>query len=167
MFGQVASLLVADEVLAVPHMLSSFTGREIDPVHVHSIGVPSWLGGSGCLSQWDEGVSPTSESPESYHVPVELSCLVKPLFPLSACLFLSFRKDSGSHHDSKLVGYPSLKGIHQDAIEVDSTVSLSQSKDSGILIKVTIELVHAEGINSLTSSVLYVLQDEGFFKGIT
>ena len=34
MLGQVASLLVADEALLVPHVLHSFTGGEVNLVHV-------------------------------------------------------------------------------------------------------------------------------------
>ena len=44
MFGQVASFLVADEALVVPYVLHPFTGREVDLVYVHSIGVR--MGGS-------------------------------------------------------------------------------------------------------------------------
>ena len=91
MFGRVASLLVVDEALAVPHMLSSFTGRDIDLVHVHGVGVPGWSGGSSGLSQRDEAVSPSSEFPELYHVLMELSCFVEPLFPFPAHLFQSFQ----------------------------------------------------------------------------
>ena len=40
-----------------------------------------------------------------------------------------------------------------------------QFKSGGVLVKVSIELVHTEGINSLAGSVLDVLQDEGFFEG--
>ena len=103
---------MADEIFVVPHMLHSFTGREVDLIYVHCIGVPGWLGGSGCLSWWNEAVSPTSELPESHHILVEFPCFVEPLFPLPASLFLSFWEGSDSHHDSELVGYLSLKGIH-------------------------------------------------------
>ena len=91
MFGQVASLFVADEAFVVPHMLSSFAGGEIDVVHIHGIGVPGWSGGAGCLSQRNETVSPTSEFPESYHISVELSCLIKPLLPFPSSLLLSLQ----------------------------------------------------------------------------
>ena len=134
---------MTDEAFVVSHMLRSFTGREIDLVDVHSIGVPRWSSDPGCLSQWNEAVSPTLEFSELYHVSVELSCLIKPLFPFPAGFVLSFLESSSSHHDGKLVGYPSLKGIHQDAVEVNSASCLSQSEGSGILVKVTIELIHA------------------------
>ena len=39
MLGQVASLLVADEAFAVLHVLCSFTGREVDFIHIHGVGV--------------------------------------------------------------------------------------------------------------------------------
>ena len=143
MFGQVASLLVTDEALVVPHVLHSFSGREIDLVNIHGVGVPRGLGIPCLLGQWNTAAPSTSELSESYHISVELSCFVKPLFPSPASLFLSFREGSGVHHDSKLVGYPLLEGIHQDAIKVDPTAHLSQSEGSGVFVKVTIELVHA------------------------
>ena len=68
------------------------------------------------------------ELSESYHISVEFSCLVKPLFPFPSGLFLFCRKSSGGHHYSKLVGYPSLKGVHQDAVEINSAVCLGQSE---------------------------------------
>ena len=141
-FGRVASLLVAHEALLVPHMLCSFTRRVIDFIYIHGIGVSGWSGSNG-LSWQDVAVSPTWKFPELYHIPVELSCLVKPLFPFPTGLVLSFWEDSSSHHDGELVSYPSLKGIHQDAVKVNSAMHLSQSKGGGILVKVTVELVHA------------------------
>ena len=74
---------------------------------------------------------------------VELSCLVKPLFPLPTSLFLSIREGSSSHHDSELLGYSSLEGAYQDTIVIDSAAHLGQFEGSGILVKVSIELVHA------------------------
>ena len=141
-FGQMASLLVENEAFAVPHMLCSFTGREIDLVYVHGIRIPSWSSSSS-LSRWDVAGPPSSEFPESYHIPVELSCFIKPLFPLPSHLVLSLRKHGGSHHDGQLIGHHSLESVHQDAIKVDSAVSLGQSEGSGVLVKVTVELVHA------------------------
>ena len=132
MFGQVISLFVADEAFVVSHMFCPFTGREIDLVSVHGIGVLDGLGGSSMLSQRDVTVSSSLEFPELYHLLVELSCLIQPLFLFPASLVLSFWESSSSHHDSKLLGHSSLKGIHQDAIEIDSTMCLSQSKGSGI-----------------------------------
>ena len=89
-FGRVASLLMADEALAVLHMLRSFTGREIDLVDVHGIRVSGCSGSFRGLSQQDIAVSSTSELLELYHVLIELSCLVEPLFPFPAGFFLSF-----------------------------------------------------------------------------
>ena len=136
------SLLVTDEAFVVLHVLSSVPGREVDLVDIHGIGIPSRPGGSCCLSRWNIAMPSTSELPELYHISVELSCLIKPLFPFPASLFLFGWEGGGSHHDSELVGHLSVKGVHQDAVEVDSTACLSQSEDSGILVKVTIELVH-------------------------
>ena len=99
MLGRVTSLLVADEIFVVPHVLRSFTGREIDFVNVHGVRVLGGLGGSSILSQWDIANSSTSEFPEFYHIPVELSSCVKPLFPFPISLFLSIRESCGSHRD--------------------------------------------------------------------
>ena len=152
---------MADEAFAVSNMLHSFAGREIDLVHAHGIRV----GARSSASQQNIAISPSSELPESYHVSVKLPCFVEPLFPLPAGLFLAVREGGGSHHDSKLLGYPSLEGVYQDAVVVDSTVCLGQFESSGVLVEVSVELVHAEGINSLVGSVLDILQDEGFLKG--
>ena len=105
-FGRVASLLVANEALSVPNVLPSFTGGEIDLVHVHSIGIRS----RGSASWWNVAVSSSSEFPESYHVSVELPSLIEPLFPFPTGL--SIREGGSSHHDGKLLGYSSLEGIH-------------------------------------------------------
>ena len=105
-FGRMASLLVANEALSVPNVLSSFSWGETDLVHVHSVGI--WSRGS--TSQRDVAVSSSSEFPESYHILVEFSSLVKPLFPLPAGL--SIWEGGSGHHDSELVGYSSLEGIY-------------------------------------------------------
>ena len=97
---------MANEALSVPDVLRSFTGREIDLVYVHSIGI--WL--RGLASQRNITVSSSSEFPELYHVSVEFPGLIEPLFPLPTSL--SIRKGGGSHHDGKLLGYSSLEGIH-------------------------------------------------------
>ena len=159
-FGQVASLLVADKALAVSDMLHFFTGREIDLVHVHGIGI--WVRGS--VSWRNITVSSSSEFPELYYVLVGLSCLVKPLLPLPAGPFLPIREGSSGHHDSELLGNPSLEGVHEDAVIVNSTAHLGQFKGSGVFIEVSIELVHAEGVDDLAGSVFDILQDEGLFK---
>ena len=162
MFGRVASLLVANEALAIPHVLHSFTGREIDLVYIHCIGI----GASGSASRRDIAISPSSEFPKLYHISVKLSCFVKPLFPFPASPFLAVREGGGSHHDGELLGHPSLEGIYQDAVVIDSAVHLGQFKGSGVFIKVPIKLVHAEGIDSLSGSIFDVLWNEGFFKGL-
>ena len=143
-----ASFLVADEALSVSDVLRPFTSREIDLVYVHCIGI--WSRGSA--SRWDIAVSPSLEFPESYHILIEFSSFIKPLFPLPTSF--PIREGGGSHHDSKLLGYSSLEGIHQDAIIVDSAVCLGQFEGGGVFVKVSIELVHVEGINGLAGPVL-------------
>ena len=161
MLGQMVSLLVADEALLISDVLRPFTRREIDLFYIHSIGV-----GARVLASWQNiTVSPSSEFPKLYHVAVEFSCFIKPLLPFPTNLFLSVREGSSSHHDSKLLGDPSLEGINQDAVIVYSTVCLGKFEGSGVLIKVSDQLVHTEGIDSLASSVLEVFWDEGFFIG--
>ena len=157
---------MTDEAFGVPHVLCSFIRREIDPVYVHGIGVPGRPGGSGSLSQQDVAVSPTPEFPESYHVSIKLSCFIQPLLPLPASLVLSFQEGGSGHHDGKLVGYSSLKGVYQDVVKVDSAPCLGQSKSGGILVKVTVGLVYAQGIDSLACTILDVFGDEGFLKGV-
>ena len=104
-FGRVASLLVADEALSVPDVLCPFVRREIDLVYIHGIGIRL----RGSASQRDVTVPSSSEFPESYHVSIEFSSLVKPLFPLPTSL--SIREGCGSHHDGELLSHSSLKGI--------------------------------------------------------
>ena len=161
-FGQVASLFVADEALAVSHVLHSLTGREIDFIYIHCV----WVRASDSLSWWDVAVSSSSGFLKSYHVSVEFSCFVKPLFPFPASLFLAVREGSGSHHDGELLGYSSLEGIHKDAVIIDSTARLGQLECSGVLIEVSIKLVHTEGIDGLSGSIFDILRDEGFFKSL-
>ena len=105
-FGRVASLLVTDEAFSVSDVLSPFTRREVDLVYVHSIGV--WSRGS--VSWWDVAIPSSSEFPELYHVSVEFPSFVKPLLPFPTSL--SVREGGSSHHDSELLGYPSLEGVH-------------------------------------------------------
>ena len=50
---------------------------------------------------------------------------------------------------------------------MDSTLSLGEFEGYGVLVKVSIELVHGEGVNILLCLVLDILQDKGFFKGST
>ena len=157
-FRRVASLFVADEAFSVSDVLRSFARREIDFVYIHSIGI--WSRGSA--SRQDVAVSPSSEFPKSYHVSVEFPSFIKPLFPLPTSL--SIREGGSSHHDSELVGYPSLEGIHQDAVIVDPTACLGQLEGSGVFIKVLFELVHAERIDSLAGSVFKIFWYKGFFK---
>ena len=138
MLGQMATLSVADEAFVVPHMLCSLLRGKVDLVNVHGVGVPSNI--LGWLGHGNITVSSTSELPESYHISVKLSCLIKPLFPFPGGL--SVRRSHSSHHDSELVGYPSLEGIHHDAVIIHSTACLSQSKGCGVFIKIATELVH-------------------------
>ena len=147
---------MTDKALSVSDVLCSFSQGEIDLVYVHSVRV--WSRGSA--SQRDVAVSSSPQFPESHHILVEFSCFIKPLFPLPTSL--SIREGGGSHHDGELLGYSLLKGVYQDAVVVDSTACLGQFEGSGVLIKVSVELVHAEGINSLMGSVLEILWDEGF-----
>ena len=158
---------MADEAFVVLYVLYSFTWREIDLVYIHGIRILGGSGGSSILSQQDVTVSPTLEFPQSYDVLIEFSCFIKPLFPLPAGLVLSFWEGGSGHHDSKLVSHSLLKGVHQDAVEVDSTVCLGQSKGGGIFVKVTVELVHAKGVNCLVGSIFDILWDEGFLKCLT
>ena len=90
MLGQVASLLMANEALAILHVLCSFTGREIDLVNTHGIGISGWSASFHSLSQRDGAISSTLKLPEPHHILVELSSLIEPLFPFPACLVLSF-----------------------------------------------------------------------------
>ena len=106
MLGQVASLLVADEAFFISDMFCPIAWREIDFVYIHSVGIS--LGGSA--SRQNVTVSSSSEFPESYYVSVELPGLVQPLFPFPGGL--PIREGGGSHHDSKLLSYSSLEGIH-------------------------------------------------------
>ena len=105
-FGQMASLLVADEAFSVSDMLRSFTRGEIDLVYVHCVGI--WLRSSA--SRGNVAVSSSSKFPESYYVLIEFSSLVEPLLPFPTSL--SVWEGGGSHHDGQLLGYPSLEGIH-------------------------------------------------------
>ena len=79
---------------------------------------------SGSVSQRNITVSSSSEFPESYHISVKLSCLVKPLFPFLTGPFLAVREGGSSHHDGELLGYSSLESIHKDAIIIDSAARL-------------------------------------------
>ena len=106
MFGQVASLLMANEAFSVPDVLHSFARREIDLVYIHGIGIRS----RGSASRRDVAVPSSSEFPESYHILVEFPRFVKPLFPPPTSL--SIRKGGSSHHNSELLGYPLLEGVH-------------------------------------------------------
>ena len=160
MFGQVTSLLVADKALSVSDVLHSFIWRKVDLVYVHSVRIRS----RGSASWQDVTVPSSSELPESYHISVELSCLVKPLLPLP--ISLSIRKGGGSHHDRELLGYSSLKGVHQDAVVVDPAACLGQFEGSGVLVKVSIELIHVKGIDGLMGLVFKIFWDKGFFKSL-
>ena len=153
---------MADKTFAVSHVLSPFTGGKIDLVYIHGIRVRV----SGSVSQRDIAVSPSSELPKLYHIPVTLSCLVEPLFPFPTSFFLTVREGGGGHHDGELLGYSSLEGIHKDAVVIDSTVHLGQLEGCGVFIEISIKLVHAEGIDGLACLVLDIFWNEGFLKGL-
>ena len=156
-----ASFLVADEAFVVLHVLHSLTRREIDFVHIHGIGI-----GTRSSAGWqDLAISSSSELPKLYHVAVKFSSLVEPLFPFPTSLFLTVRKGCGSHHNGKLLSYSSLEGVYEDAVIIDSAACLGQFEGHGVLIKVSIELVHAERIDGLAGLVLNIFRDEGFLKG--
>ena len=138
MFGQMTSLLVVDETFAVVDMFGFVSRREIYFVDVHGIGVPGRVSIFHCLGRQNIAVAPSSEFPESYHVLVKLSCFIESLLPFPLSLCLSIRESSSSYHDSKLVSYPLLEGINQNAVKVASAACLSQPEGSGILVKVTI-----------------------------
>ena len=91
---------MADEVFVVSHMLCSFTGGKVDFVNVHGIRISGRLGSLGVSSRGDVAIPSPLEFPQSYHVSVELSSFVEPLFPFPTCLFLSVGESYGRHHDS-------------------------------------------------------------------
>ena len=111
---------MADEAFSVSEVLCPFARGKIDPIYIHSVGI----GVGGSASWWNVAVPSSSEFPESYHVLIEFPGFVQPLFPLPTSL--PIREGGGGHHDSKLLGYSSLEGVHQDAVIVDSTARLSQ-----------------------------------------
>ena len=121
MLGQVASLFVTDEALVVSHVLGPVSGREVDPINIHGIGIPSRLGGSCHLSQGSVTVPSAPELPESYHILVELSCLFKLLFTFPACFLLPFQECGGVHHDGKL-----LCGLHSQILPSSAHSSVAQ-----------------------------------------
>ena len=100
------SFLVADEAFAVPDMFRLIARGEIDFVYIHGV----WVNLCGSASWGNIAVSSPSKSSESYHISIELSGLVQPLFPFPS--FLSIWESGSGHHDSELLGYSSLKGIH-------------------------------------------------------
>ena len=116
--GRVTSLLVADEALSVPDVLHSFVWRKVDLVYVHSVGVRS----RGSAGRRDIAISSSLEFPELYHISVELSCFVKPLFPFPTSL--PIRVGSGGHHDRELLSYSPLKSVYQDAVIIDPATRL-------------------------------------------
>ena len=105
MFGRMSSLFVTDEAFVVSHILCSFSGREIDPVHIHGVGVPGRSGIPCCLGWKDIAISSAPELSEPYHISVELSCLIEPLFPLPASLVLSPREGSSMLHGLRNQGF--------------------------------------------------------------
>ena len=97
---------MAYEAFSVPDVFCPLARGEIDFIYVHCVRI----GSRGSASWRDVAVSSSSEFPKSYHVSVEFPSFIKPLFPLPTSL--SIREGGGSHHDSELVGYSSLKGIY-------------------------------------------------------
>ena len=59
------------------------------------------------------------------------------------------------------------KGIDQNVVSINATACLGQSEGCGILIKISSELIHGQGIDGLVGSILQVFWDEGVFKGFT
>ena len=159
MLGRMASLFVTNEALSVPDVLRFLTGREVDLINVHCV----WIGTGSSASRQDIAISSSSEFPESYHIAIEFASFIEPLFPFPTSL--SVREGSGSHHDSELLGYSLLECVYEDAAIIDPTACLGQFEGCGVLVKVSIELVHVEGIHSLVGAILQILRDEGFFEG--
>ena len=83
-------------------MLCPVAWREIDFVYVHSVGISL----RGSASRRNVTVSSSSEFPESYHVPVELSGFVQPLFPFPTSL--PIREGGGSHCCTRSARYGTL-----------------------------------------------------------
>ena len=54
-----------------------------------------------------------------------------------------------------------MKGVYQDAVQVDSTACLGKSESGGILVEVAFELFHGEGINFLAGLIFQVLWNKG------
>ena len=103
-----------------------------------------------CFLSWrDIAISPSSELSESYHISIKLPCLVEPLFPFPAGPFLSIWEGGGSHNDSKLLGYPSLEGIYEDAVIVNSTAHLGKFESSGVLLRDPRNLISSSAHSSV------------------
>ena len=100
-------------------------------IYLHSIGVSVGVGEPSWLGLLDIAVPSSSELPESYHVSVELSSLIKLLFAFPSHLFLTCRKDSSGHHCCQLIGDPLLKDIDQDVVGFDTNLCLGQSECHG------------------------------------
>ena len=122
-----ASRFVTSETPIFFHMVSFFIRGEAFPVNVHHIQIwdrfippersPFLWSASG-----NDVVIPSSDFPELYDIPMKFPCFVEPLFPFPSSLFLAQREGSSSHHYGQLIGDPSLKGVYQDAVQVDSAV---------------------------------------------
>ena len=128
-----ASRFMTCETFIFLHMVSSFIRGETYPVNVHCIQIRDWfLLPEESPFQWrtpgDDVVIPPSDFSKSYDIPVEFPCLIKPLFPPPSSLFLAQGKSGSSHHYSQLVGDSSLKGVYQDAVQVNSATCLGKSK---------------------------------------
>ena len=53
-----------------------------------------------------------------------------------------------------------LEGVHQNVVQIDSAACLGQSESCGILVIVTMELFHGEGIDFLPYSIFQILWNE-------
>ena len=62
-------------------------------------------------------------------------------------------------------GKDNVQPLYRNTVIIHPIACLGQFEGSGVLIKVSIELIHAEGVDGLVGSVFDVFQDEGHFKG--
>ena len=59
-----------------------------------------------------------------------------------------------------------MKGVYQNAVQVDSTAHLGKSKGRCILVEVSLELFHGEGVDFLAGSVFQTLWYEGVTRSV-
>ena len=159
--GQVA-FSVADRAQQGFPGLTFFTG---DGVYIHGVRIFGLFYWSSCQQDEARFTASSLDITKSDIVPVKFSCLIKPLCSSPSGLFLASRQSGSGHHEGQWIGDTSLQGVNQQVIIMDFTSSLYEFEGYGVLIKVSIKLVHGEGVNILVSSVYYVSRDKGFFKG--